>query len=73
MHSAEGRFSAGLAAIQLDNYCDNMSVLIGPYDDYPQYETTFNYFTSYYYGYFPKTAGSHDGSFVEQRVGNRGN
>jgi hypothetical protein len=30
VHSAEGRFSAGLPAIQLDSTCDRLSVIIGP-------------------------------------------
>jgi hypothetical protein len=50
VHSAEGRFSAGLPAIQLDNYCDNTSILIGPSGpDFPTPELSYNYFTSYYY------------------------
>jgi hypothetical protein len=50
VHSAEGRFSAGLPAIQLDNYCDNSSILIGPSGpNFPTPEVTYNYMTSYYY------------------------
>jgi hypothetical protein len=30
VHSAEGRFSAGLPAIQLDSTCDRSSIVIGP-------------------------------------------
>jgi len=41
VHSADGRFSAGLSAIQLDSACDFSSVLIGEWDDYPQEETAY--------------------------------
>ena len=44
VHSAEGRFSAGLSAIQLDSFCDGTSIIIGPYDDYPQSESVCNPF-----------------------------
>jgi len=44
VHSAEGRFSAGLSAIQLDSFCDGTSILIGPYGDYPQSESVCNPF-----------------------------
>jgi hypothetical protein len=30
VHSADGRFSAGLPAVQLDSMCDFRSILIGP-------------------------------------------
>jgi len=52
VHSAEGRFSAGLSAIQLDSFCDARSIHIGPYgDDFPFSEPLFNYFNyNYYYG-----------------------
>ncbi len=30
VHSAEGRFSAGLPAVQLDSMCDFSSVILGP-------------------------------------------
>ncbi len=50
VHSAEGRFSAGLPAIQLDNFCDNRSIVLGPSPDYPLGDVVYNYFTSYYYG-----------------------
>ncbi len=50
IHSAEGRFSAGLPAIQLDNFCDNSSVVIGPYPDFPQNDSPVgNIFTGYVY------------------------
>jgi len=58
VHSAAGRFSAGLSAIQLDNMCDVTSITIGPYGDYPQQdEYIFNYFTyvSYFYYGAPRT------------------
>ncbi len=73
VHSAEGRFSAGLPAIQLDNFCDNRSVLIGPYGDFPQSEVVYNYFTSYYYGYTAasKTPGNIDGAWLQHKVGDR--
>jgi len=41
VHSAEGRFSAGLSAIQFDSACDFQSVLLGEYDDYPVVETAY--------------------------------
>ncbi|MCA9285349.1 MAG: hypothetical protein KDB94_11825 [Acidobacteria bacterium] len=52
IHSAEGRFSAGLSAIQLDSFCDVRSIILGPYgDDYPYSQPLVNYFNSnYYYG-----------------------
>ncbi|MBZ0090259.1 MAG: hypothetical protein K8H90_07770 [Thermoanaerobaculia bacterium] len=52
IHSAEGRFSAGLPAIQLDNYCDNRSVTLGedgPFVD-PAVYNFFTYYVYYYYG-----------------------
>jgi len=70
VHSAAGRFSAGLSAIQLDNFCDNTSIVIGPYGpDYPAYDTVWNYFTSYYY-YVPATrsAGDPGGAWVRHKV-----
>jgi len=70
VHSAAGRFSAGLSAIQLDNFCDNTSVVIGPYGDYPQLDTVWNYFTSYYYGAFPKTPSAGSGDWVRHKVQN---
>jgi hypothetical protein len=45
IHSAEGRFSAGLPAIQLDNFCDQSSILIGVPEDFPFSEPICNYFT----------------------------
>ncbi|MCB1008986.1 MAG: hypothetical protein KDB94_08830, partial [Acidobacteria bacterium] len=48
VHSAEGRFSAGLSAVQLDSACDFQSVLIGEYDDYPVIETAYPW-TYYFY------------------------
>jgi hypothetical protein len=57
VHSAEGRFSAGLPAIQLDNYADNQSITLGaggPYLD----ELVFNYFTGYVYGVYELKAPS---------------
>ncbi len=50
VHSAEGRFSAGLSAIQLDSVCDFQSVLIGPYDDFPVSETAYPW-TYFFYSY----------------------
>ncbi len=39
VHSAEGRFSAGLPAVQLDSMCDFSSVILGPTGpDYPAEE-----------------------------------
>jgi len=36
VHSADGRFSAGLSAIQLDSFCDQTNILIGaPGDGFP--------------------------------------
>ncbi len=50
VHSAEGRFSAGLPAIQLDSFCDNASIVIGEAGpDYPAEDVVYNYFNSYYY------------------------
>ncbi len=50
VHSAEGRFSAGLPAIQLDSFCDNSSIVIGPSGpDFPAGDIVYNYFNSYYY------------------------
>lgn len=47
VHSAEGRFSAGLNAIQLDSYCDTQSIIIGPSGpDYPFAECTWNFFNT---------------------------
>ncbi len=52
VHSAEGRFSAGLPAIQLDSMCDFQSVLLGPSGpDYPAVETTFPPFFQGFYTY----------------------
>ena len=50
VHSAEGRFSAGLPAIQMDNFCDNRSITLGPSGpDFPASDNVYNYFTSGYY------------------------
>jgi hypothetical protein len=50
IHSAEGRFSAGLPAIQLDSFCDNASIVLGPSGpDYPGEDVVYNYFNSSYY------------------------
>jgi len=50
VHSAEGRFSAGLPAIQMSNFCDNTSIVLGPAGpDYPASDVVYNYFTSEYY------------------------
>ena len=49
VHSADGRFSAGLPAIQLDSVCDYSSILIGPYPDYPIDEGSYSAGYSYYY------------------------
>jgi len=38
VQSAEGRYSAGLAAIQLDSVCDFESVLLGPAPEHPRDE-----------------------------------
>jgi hypothetical protein len=54
VHSAEGRFSAGLPAIQLDSVCDFSSVLIGPEGDgFPTDEgsDSSNYLGFYTYGF----------------------
>jgi len=46
VHSAAGRFSAGLSAIQLDSFCDGTSILIGPPGDgFPTSEPLCNWFT----------------------------
>jgi hypothetical protein len=46
VHSAEGRFSAGLPAIQLDNFCDNTSIVLGPTGPaYPASEWIYNWYT----------------------------
>ena len=53
VHSAEGRFSAGLPAVQLDSMCDFASVVLGPSGpDYPALEDTYSpfYFGSYTFG-----------------------
>lgn len=56
VHSADGRFSAGLPAIQLDNFCDNSSIVIGPTGpEFPAQDVVWNYFTSYYYNGTVKT------------------
>jgi len=45
VHSAEGRFSAGLPAVQLDSMCDFTSVVLGPAGpDYPEEEETWSPF-----------------------------
>ncbi len=51
VHKAEGRFSAGLPAIQLANVCDAISVTLGPTGpDYPALdEITLNFLNYYYY------------------------
>jgi hypothetical protein len=50
VHSAEGRFSAGLPAIQLDSFCDNASIVLGPSGpEFPAGDIVYNYFNSYYY------------------------
>ncbi len=50
VHSADGRFSAGLPAIQLDSVCDYSSILIGPYGpDFPVDEGSYSAAYSYYY------------------------
>ncbi len=49
VHSADGRFSAGLPAIQLDSVCDFSSILIGPYGpDFPVDEGSYTAAYSYY-------------------------
>ncbi|MFN7942708.1 MAG: hypothetical protein U0X73_14065 [Thermoanaerobaculia bacterium] len=49
VHSAEGRYSVGLPAIQLDSFCDGTSVTLGPGDDgFPVVDTSSNVFYSYY-------------------------
>ncbi len=51
VHSASGRFSAGLPAIQLDSMCDASSILIGPYGpDYPAEEYPYLPFNGLYVG-----------------------
>ncbi len=53
VHSAEGRFSAGLPAVQLDSMCDFSSVVLGPSGpDYPAVEEVFPpfYWGSFTYG-----------------------
>jgi hypothetical protein len=45
IHSADGRFSAGLPAIQLDSFCDQSSILIGVPEDFPLSEPICNFFT----------------------------
>ena len=54
VHSAEGRFSAGLPAVQLDSMCDFSSVTLGPSGpDFPAEEPTYSPF---YLGFY--TAGA---------------
>jgi hypothetical protein len=56
VHSAEGRFSAGLPAVQLDSMCDFSSVVLGPTGpDYPAEEETYSpfYWGSFTYGSVP--------------------
>jgi len=56
VHSAEGRFSAGLPAVQLDSMCDFSSVILGPAGpDYPAEEETYSpfYWGSFTYGGVP--------------------
>jgi hypothetical protein len=49
IHSSEGRYSGGLSAVQLDNFCDNSSIILGlAGPDFPYDELFYNYFTSYY-------------------------
>jgi hypothetical protein len=49
VHSAEGRYSVGLPAIQLDSFCDGTSVTIGvPDDGFPVVQTPPDIFYSYY-------------------------
>ncbi len=52
VHSAEGRFSAGLNAIQLDSRCDLQSIIIGPSGpDYPYAEDLFDpFYTLFTFG-----------------------
>jgi len=51
VHKAEGRFSAGLPAIQLANVCDAISVTLGPTGpDYPALDPfTLNFLNNYVY------------------------
>jgi len=50
VHSAEGRFSAGLPAVQLDSMCDFTSVVLGPAGpDFPAEEETWSPF---YLGFY---------------------
>jgi hypothetical protein len=50
VHSAEGRFSAGLPAVQLDSMCDFTSILLGPTGpDFPAQEETYSPF---YLGFY---------------------
>ena len=60
VHSAEGRFSAGLPAVQLDSMCDFSSVTLGPSGpDFPAEEETYSpfYFGSFTVGAQPAVAG----------------
>jgi hypothetical protein len=64
VHSAEGRFSAGLPAVQLDSMCDFRSILIGPSGpDFPADEEPESPFADGFYTYgnlpvHPRPAGS---------------
>ncbi len=50
VHSAEGRFSAGLPAVQLDSMCDFSSVVLGPAGpEFPAEEETWSPF---YFGFY---------------------
>jgi hypothetical protein len=53
VHNAEGRFSAGLPAVQLDSMCDFSSILLGPSGpDFPAEEETYSPFD---WGFFTTT------------------
>ena len=65
VHSAEGRFSAGLPAVQLDSMCDFSSVVLGPAGpDYPAQNDTYSPF---YYGSY--TYGAQQGAHAPQGTG----
>jgi hypothetical protein len=52
VHSAEGRFSAGLPAVQLDSMCDFTSIIIGPSGpDFPFDEEPYSPFLLGFYTY----------------------
>jgi hypothetical protein len=50
VHSAEGRFSAGLPAVQLDSMCDFSSIVLGPSG--PEFPAEDQVYTPFYFGFY---------------------